>query len=60
MKSLLRFDMNQISAEPKQQRLQKMESTSLRGMQSILDMLASKSKVRGIATKANVKPKAFF
>ena len=33
---------------------------SVKNMQSIIDMMAWKKKVRHIATQANVKPKAFF
>ena len=36
------------------------DHSGIKGMQSILEMLAQKSKARNIAKKANVKPKAFY
>ena len=57
MRSLLRYNGSMTEQQPA---LNRLDSNSQRGMQSILDMLALKNKARNIAKKANVKPKAFF
>lgn len=57
MRSMLRY---RLPTENKQFMKLEAQGASLRGMQSILDMLALKNKARNIAKKANEKPKAFF
>lgn len=58
MQSLQRYELS--IADSKQQQANFVDSQSLKGMQSILDMLALKKKAKLCGEKANMKPKAFF
>ena len=58
MQSLQRYELS--ITDSKQQQPNFVDSQSLKGMQSILDMLAMKKKAKLIGEKANMKPKAFF